>query len=55
MGDDKNAAGRCLGGAYVKRLRMLGTRHSARAIVAQLSVQTAAATRAAPDGCNMIV
>jgi hypothetical protein len=26
MGDDENAAGRRLGGAYVKRLRMLGTR-----------------------------
>jgi hypothetical protein len=25
MGDDENAAGRRLGGAYVKRLRMLGT------------------------------
>jgi hypothetical protein len=26
MGDDENAAGRRLGGAYVKRLRMLGTK-----------------------------
>jgi hypothetical protein len=26
MGDDENAAGRRLGGAYVKRPRMLGTR-----------------------------
>ena len=25
LGDDENAAGRRLGGAYVKRLRMLGT------------------------------
>jgi hypothetical protein len=25
MGDDENAAGRRMGGAYVKRLRMLGT------------------------------
>jgi hypothetical protein len=28
MGDDENAVGRRLGGAYVKRLRMLGTTHS---------------------------
>jgi hypothetical protein len=28
MGDDENAAGRRLGGAYVKRLRMLGTKHA---------------------------
>ena len=27
MGDDENAAGHRLGGAYVKRLRMLGTIH----------------------------
>jgi hypothetical protein len=27
MGDDENAAGRRLGGAYAKRLRMLGTTH----------------------------
>jgi len=26
MGDDENAAGRRTGGAYVKRLRMLGTK-----------------------------
>jgi hypothetical protein len=26
MGDDENAAGRRLGGAYIKRLRMLDTK-----------------------------